>query len=64
MTELNKTTIKDAESLPNFCIIFNKLKGAIVYTIIDMIVGYWQVRVQKEEIPKITFVIIWGSMNT
>ncbi len=57
--ELNKITIKDTGSLSNFYMIFNKLKGTVVYTIMDMIAGYWQVRVQKENIPKITFVIIW-----
>src|SRR6266536_1573957 len=35
-TELNKATIKDAEPLPNFIIIFDKLGGAVVYTIIDI----------------------------
>ncbi len=39
-TELNKTTIKDARPLPNFRMIFDKLRGAVVYTIIDMVAGY------------------------
>ncbi len=60
MTELNKVTIKDAGPLPNFRMIFNKLEGAAVYTIIDMVAGYWQVRVRKEDIPKTAFVTVWG----
>ena len=43
--------------------IFDKLEGAVVYTIMDMVVGYWQVRIRKEEkedIPKTTFVTVWG----
>jgi len=61
MTELNKATIKDAGPLPNFRMIFNKLEGAVVYTIMDIVTGYWQVRVQKEDIPKTAFVTIWGQ---
>ena len=39
-TELNKATIKDAGSLPNFRMIFNKLEGAVVYMIMDIVAGY------------------------
>ena len=56
-TNLNKMTIKNARPLPNFHMIFDKLGGVVVYTIIDMVVGYWQVRVQKKDIPKITFAL-------
>ncbi len=58
-TELNKATIKDAGLLLNFHMIFDKLGGAVVYTIMDMVAGYWQVRVRKEDIPKTAFVTIW-----
>jgi len=51
-------TIRDARPLSNFCMIFDKLEGAVVYIIIDMIAGYWQVRVQKENIPKTAFVTV------
>ncbi len=44
-TNLNKATIKDAGLLPNFRMIFDKLGKAVVYTIMDMVAGYWQVRV-------------------
>ncbi len=60
-TELNKATIKDAGLLPNFRMIFDKLGGAVVYTIMDMVAGYWQVRVRKEDIPKTAFVTVWGQ---
>jgi len=60
-TNLNKITIKDIRFLLNFKMIFNKLREIVVYTIIDMIAGYWQVRVYKEDIPKITFVTVWGQ---
>ena len=26
-----------------------------------MVAGYWQVRVRKEDIPKTTFVMVWGQ---
>jgi len=58
-TKFNKATIKDAGPLPNFKMIFDKLGGAVIYTIIDMVAGYWQVRVRKEDIPKTVFVTVW-----
>ncbi len=39
--------------------IFNKLGEIVVYTIMDIIAGYWQVRVRKEDISKTVFVIVW-----
>ncbi len=39
-TELNKATIKDARPLLNFRIIFDKLGGAVMYIIMDMVAGY------------------------
>ena len=60
-TELNKATIKDAELLPNFRMIFDKLEGAVVYMIMDMVARYWQVRMQKEDISKTAFVTVWGQ---
>jgi len=57
-TELNKATIKDAGPLYNFHMIFDKLEGAVVYTIMDMVAGYWQIRVRKEDISKTAFVTV------
>ncbi len=61
ITELNKATIKDAGPLPNFQMIFDKLRGTVVYMIMDMVARYWQVRVRKEDIPKTAFVTVWGQ---
>jgi len=58
MIEFNKVTIKNVKPLFNFHIIFDKLGEAIVYTIINMIVEYWQVRVRKKDIPKTAFITI------
>ncbi len=44
-TELNKAITKDARSLSNFHMIFDKLGGAVIYTIMDMVAGYWQMRI-------------------
>src|SRR6266498_2108541 len=41
--------------------IFDRLGRTQVYTIMDMVAGYWQVRVRKEDIPKTAFVTIWGQ---
>jgi len=57
-TDLNKMIIKDARPLPNFRMIFDKLEKAVIYTIMNMVAKYWQVRVQKEDIFKIAFIII------
>ncbi len=38
--DLNKATIKNARPLSNFCMIFDKLKKAVVYIIMNMVVGY------------------------
>ena len=57
-TELNKAIIKDTGSLFNFRMIFDKLGKVVVYTIMDMIAEYWQVKVWKKDIPKTTFVIV------
>ena len=57
-TELNKAIIKDAGLLPNFCMIFDKLEGAVIYTIIDIVAGYWQVRIKKKDISKIIFITV------
>ena len=43
-TEFNKATIKDARPLSNFRMIFDKLSKAVIYTIMNMIAEYWQVR--------------------
>ncbi len=60
-TKLNKTIIKDTRPLPNFHMIFDKLGGAVVYIIMNMVAGYWQVRVRKENISKTAFVTVWGQ---
>ncbi len=41
--------------------IFDKLGGAVIYTIMDIVAEYWQVRVRKEDIPKTAFVTVWGQ---
>jgi len=38
--ELNKVTIKDVRPLSNLRMIFDKLGGAVIYTIMDMEAGY------------------------
>ena len=43
--DLNKAIIKDTRLLPNFHMIFDKLKRVVIYMIMDMIAGYCQVRV-------------------
>jgi len=38
--------------------IFDKLGEVVVYTIMNMVTEYWQVKVQKKNIPKTAFVTV------
>ena len=49
---LNKKTIKKQYPLPLPEELFDHLGGATIYNSIDLQFGYWQVPLQKEDIPK------------
>ncbi|GJT98071.1 putative reverse transcriptase domain-containing protein [Tanacetum coccineum] len=53
--ELNKLTIKNRYPLPRIDDLFDQLQGSSVYSKIDMRLGYHQLRVRDEDIPKIAF---------
>jgi hypothetical protein len=50
--ELNKGTIKNKYPLPKIDDLFDQLKGALVFSKIDLLSGYHQLRVQEEEVQK------------
>ncbi|KAA3461275.1 DNA/RNA polymerases superfamily protein [Gossypium australe] len=52
---LNKVTIKNKYLFPRIDDLFNQLKGATVFSKIDLRLGYYQLRVKDSDIQKITF---------
>ena len=53
--ELNKLTIKNRYPLPRIDDLFDQLQGASYFSKIDLRLGYHQLRVQEEDIPKTAF---------
>nr|GFA39013.1 putative reverse transcriptase domain-containing protein [Tanacetum cinerariifolium] len=50
--ELNKLTVKNRYSPPRIDDLFDQLQGSSVYSKIDLRLGYHQLRVREEDIPK------------
>jgi hypothetical protein len=57
---LNEVTIKNKYPLPRIDDLFNKLKGACVFSKIDLRSGYHQLKIHASDIPKTTFTTIYG----
>ena len=53
--QLNRVTIKNRYPLPRIDDLFDQLRGARVYSKIDLRTGYHQLRVRDTDIPKTTF---------
>ncbi|GKC42738.1 putative reverse transcriptase domain-containing protein [Tanacetum coccineum] len=53
--ELNKLMVKNRYPLPRIDDLFDQLQGSSVYSKIDLRSGYHQLRVRKEDIPKMAF---------
>ena len=58
--ELNKVTIKNKYPLPRIDDLFDQLKGATVFSKIDLRSGYYQLKVRESDIPKIAFWTRYG----
>jgi hypothetical protein len=58
--QLNKATIKNQYPLPRIDDLFDKMKGATVFSKIDLRSGYHQLRIKEDEIPKTTFKTRFG----
>lgn len=52
---LNKVTIKNQFPLLRIDEIFDQMKGAAVFSKIDLRSGYHQLRIKEEDIPKTVF---------
>ena len=53
--QLNKITIKNKYPLPRIDDLMDQLRGAVVYSKIDLKSGYHQIRVKAEDIQKTAF---------
>ncbi|KAA3466111.1 DNA/RNA polymerases superfamily protein [Gossypium australe] len=58
--QLNKVTVKNKYPLPRIDDLFDQLKGASVFSKIDLKSGYYQLRVRESDIPKKAFRTRYG----
>jgi hypothetical protein len=57
---LNEVTIKNMYPLPRIDDLFDQLKGAYVFSKIDLRSRYHQLKIRATDIPKTTFIIRYG----
>src|SRR3954462_1476079 len=57
---INKKTIKNKYPLPRIKDLFEQLNGARVFSKLDLKMGYHQIRVREEDIPKTAFSTRYG----
>jgi hypothetical protein len=57
---LNEVTIKNKYPLPRIEDLFDQLRGASVFSKIDLRSGYHQLRIRPSDIPKTAFVTKYG----
>ncbi|KAA3484788.1 DNA/RNA polymerases superfamily protein [Gossypium australe] len=58
--QLNKVTLKNKYPLPRIDDLFDQLKGATVFSKIDLRSGYYQLRVKDSDVSKTTFRTRYG----
>ena len=58
--QLNKVTIKNKYPLPRIDDLMDQLRGASIFSKIDLKSGYHQIRVKAEDVPKTAFKTRYG----
>jgi hypothetical protein len=58
---LNKITVRDRYPLPRIDDLFDKLRGACVFSSLDLQSGYYQIPIPAEDVPKTAFVTHVGQ---
>ena len=58
--QINKVTVKNKYPLPGIEDLFDQLRGASVFSKIDLRSGYYQLRVKEVDVPKIAFRTRYG----
>jgi hypothetical protein len=58
--QLNKMTVKNKYLLPRIDDLFDQLKGARVFSKIDLRSGYYQLRIKELDVPKTSFRTRYG----
>ena len=58
--QLNKMTVKNKYPLPRIDDLFDQLKGASVFSKIDLRSGYHQLRIKDTDVHKTTFIMRYG----
>ena len=58
--QINKVTVKNKYPLPRIEDLFDQLKGAGVFSKIDLRSGYYQLRVKEVDVPKTAFKTLYG----
>jgi hypothetical protein len=56
----NEVTMKNKYPLPQIEALFDQMKGASVFSKIDLRLGYHQLRIRESDIPKTTFHTRYG----
>ena len=61
--QLNRATIKNQYPLPRIDDFFDQLRGARVYSKIDLRTSYHKLRVRETDIPEIAFRTLYGNFD-
>jgi hypothetical protein len=60
---LNAMMVKNKYPLPRIDVLFEQLRGAKIFSMIDLNSGYHQLRIREEDIEKTTFSTRYGNIS-